>query len=155
MCAYACVCHHHSPVDSFLWVYESICMLAPLNDCDYIRQYFTVNYKVLCIKNGIVFPHIYIMQPWSYVRTNTHTSRGASFIALSWALHDTHTHTHTISYELEICLMMTHTSHTHTHVWLCCKTHISLPHLQKRFSFTHAVLHATGVLIASVCDESS
>ena len=49
-----CVCHHHSPVDSFLCVYVSICMLTPLNDCDYIRQYFTVNYEVLYIKNGIV-----------------------------------------------------------------------------------------------------
>ena len=44
--------------------------------------------------------------PWSYVCTNTHTSRGASFIALPGALHDTHTHTS--SYELEICLTMTH-----------------------------------------------
>ena len=58
-----CVCHHHSTVDSFLWVYESICMLTPLNDCDYIRPYFTANYEVLCIKNGIVFLYIYIMQP--------------------------------------------------------------------------------------------
>ena len=63
MCAYVCVCHHHSPVDSFLWVYESICMLTPLNDCDYIRQYFTVNYEVLYIKNVIVFPYNYTMQP--------------------------------------------------------------------------------------------
>ena len=31
-----CVCHHHSPVDSFLCVYASICMLTPLYDCDYI-----------------------------------------------------------------------------------------------------------------------
>ena len=61
MCMY--VCHHHSPVDSFLCVYVSICMLTPLNACDYIRQCFTVNYKVLCIKNGIVFSYIYIMQP--------------------------------------------------------------------------------------------
>ena len=63
MCAYVCVCNHHSPVDSFLCVYVSICMLTPLNDCDYIRQYFTDNYEVLCIINGIVFPHNYIMQP--------------------------------------------------------------------------------------------
>ena len=59
-----CVClSSSSPVDSFLCVYVSICMLTPLNDCDYIRQYFTANYEVLCIKNGIVFPYIYIMQP--------------------------------------------------------------------------------------------
>ena len=38
---YVCVrvCHHQSPVDSFLCVYVSICMLTPLNDCNYIRQY--------------------------------------------------------------------------------------------------------------------
>ena len=79
-----------------------------------------------------------------------HTSRGASFIALPGVLHDTHTHTS--SYKLEICLMMTH---THTHVWLRCKTHISLSRLQERFSCMHAALHATGVVISSVCDESS
>ena len=55
MCAYVCVCHHHSPVDSFLCMYVCICMyVTPLKDCDYIRQYFTANYEVLCIKNGIV-----------------------------------------------------------------------------------------------------
>ena len=58
-----CVCHDHSPVDSFLCVYVSICMLTPLNDYDYNKQYITVNYEVLCIINGIVFPYIYIMQP--------------------------------------------------------------------------------------------
>ena len=58
-----CVCHHHSPVDSFFCVYESICMLTPLNDCDYIRQYFTVNYRVFCIKNGIVFPYNFLSSP--------------------------------------------------------------------------------------------
>ena len=54
-----CVCHHHSPVVSLLCVcvYVSICMLTPLNDCDYIRQYFTVNYKVLCIKM-VLYSHI-------------------------------------------------------------------------------------------------
>ena len=50
VCMCVCVCHHHSPVDSFLCVYVCICMLTPLNDCNYIRQYFTVNYKVLDIK---------------------------------------------------------------------------------------------------------
>ena len=51
-----CVCHHHSPVNSLLCVYVCICMPTPLDDCDYIRQYFTVNYEVLRIKNSIVFP---------------------------------------------------------------------------------------------------
>ena len=59
-CMCVCVGHHHSPVNSYLCAYVCICMLTPLNDCDYIRQYFTVNYEVLCIKNGIVFPYIYI-----------------------------------------------------------------------------------------------
>ena len=43
VCMCVCVCHHHSPVENFLRVYVLICMLTPLNDCDYIRQYFTVN----------------------------------------------------------------------------------------------------------------
>ena len=58
-----CVCHHRSPVDSFLCVYVCICMLTPLNDCDYIRQYSIVNYEVLCIKNGIVLQYNYTLQP--------------------------------------------------------------------------------------------
>ena len=37
---HVCVCHHHSPVDSFLCVYVCICMLTPLIDCDYMRQLF-------------------------------------------------------------------------------------------------------------------
>ena len=49
---YVCVSHHHSPVDSFLCVYVCIYMLTPLNDCDYIRQYFTANYEVLCNRVG-------------------------------------------------------------------------------------------------------
>ena len=63
VCVCVRVCHHHYPVDSFLCMYVCICMLTPLNDCDYIRLYFTVNYEVLCIKNGIVFPYNYNMQP--------------------------------------------------------------------------------------------
>ena len=46
-----------------LLVSVCICMITPLNDYDYIRQYFTVNYEVLCIKNGTVFPYNYTMQP--------------------------------------------------------------------------------------------
>ena len=53
VCMCVCVCHHHSHVDSFLCVNVRICMLTPLNDCDYIRQYFTVNYKVLCINKRL------------------------------------------------------------------------------------------------------
>ena len=29
----------------------------------YFNSYFTVNYEVLCIKNSIVFPYNYTMQP--------------------------------------------------------------------------------------------
>ena len=58
-----CVCYHHSPVENFLRVYVRTCMLTPLNNCDYIRQYFTGNYEAVCIKNGIVFPYDYTMQP--------------------------------------------------------------------------------------------
>ena len=80
----------------------------------------------------------------------THTSRGASFIALPGALHDTHTLTHTSSYELEICLTMTHT-YTHPYPRL-----VALQNTYFSFTFTGAfLLHATGVLISSVCDESS
>ena len=56
--------HHHSPSTATcerICVY--ICMLTPLNDCDYIRQFFTINYEVLCIKNNIVFPYNCTMQP--------------------------------------------------------------------------------------------
>ena len=46
-----CVSYHHSSIDSFLCMY--VCVLTQLNDCDYIKQYFTVNYEVFCInKNG-------------------------------------------------------------------------------------------------------
>ena len=62
-CVYVCVYVIITLPSIASCVYVSICMLTPVNDCDYIRQYFTINYKVLCIKNGIVFPHIYIMQP--------------------------------------------------------------------------------------------
>ena len=82
--------------------------------------------------------------PWSCVRTNTHTSRGASFIALPGALHDTHTHTHThthtSSYELEICLTMTHT-YTHSDPRL-----VALQNTYFSSTFTEAFLfHACGV----------
>ena len=65
-CVYVCVCvcHYHSPVNSFLYVYVCTCMLTSLNDCDYIRQYLTVNCEVLCIKNDVVFPYNYTMQPF-------------------------------------------------------------------------------------------
>ena len=101
-----CVCHDHSPVGSFLCVYVSICMLTPLNDCDYIRQYFIVNCEVLCIINGIVFLYIY-------------TS----------------------------CNLLSSPRKE--------KKCQALSRLQERFSCTHAALNATGVLISSVCDESS
>ena len=38
---------------SSVCMYVCICMLTPLNDCDYIRQYFTVNYEILYTKNDI------------------------------------------------------------------------------------------------------
>ena len=53
-CVYACeikpgyrwkwvcvgVCHRHSPEDRYFCVYVCICMLTPLNYCNYIRQFF-------------------------------------------------------------------------------------------------------------------
>ena len=87
--------------------------------------------------------------------TNTHTSRGASFIALPGALPlHTYIHTHRSSCVQKICLMMTHT-HTHAYAWLLAQTYISLSRLQERFPCTRAALHATCVLISPVCDESS
>ena len=66
--------------------------------------------------------------------TNTYTSRGASFIALPGALHDTHTHT-----QVAVHWRFAYWWHTHTHVWLCCTTHFS-------FTFTGAfLLDACGV----------
>ena len=62
VCMRVCVCHHHSPVDSFLCVYVSICMLTPLNDCDYIRQYFTV----LCNTKFFVLKMVF----YSYISTS-------------------------------------------------------------------------------------
>ena len=37
--------------------------VKPLYDCGYI-SYFTVNYKILCNKNSLVFIHNYIMQTY-------------------------------------------------------------------------------------------
>ena len=72
------------------------------------------------------------------LRAHTHTSRGASFIVLPGALHDTHTHTS--SYELEICLTMTHT-YTHS-----CPRLIALQNTYFSSTFTEAFLfYACGV----------
>ena len=38
--ACTCVCHRHSPVDSYLRVSVYVAILTPVNDCDYIRQLF-------------------------------------------------------------------------------------------------------------------
>ena len=62
-CVYVCVCHLHSPVDSYLCVNVCMCMLTPLNDYAYTRQFLTVNYEVLCIKNSLVFSYNYTIQP--------------------------------------------------------------------------------------------
>ena len=79
--------------------------------------------------------------PRSYVRTNTHTSRGASFIALPGAL-PLHAHTHTLRSNcvLEICLTMTHT-YTHSYPRL-----VALQNTYFSSTFTEAFLfHACGV----------
>ena len=84
---------------------------------------------------------------WSYVCTNTHASRGASFIALPGTLLShthahthTHTHTHVAVYWRFDYWWYTHTrTYTHAHAWLRCIPHFS-------FTLTGAFpLHACGV----------
>ena len=62
---------------------------------------------------------------------HTHTSRGASFIALPGALYDTHTHTS--SCVLEICLMMTRT-YTHPYPRLIALHNTFLFHVYRSVS---------------------
>ena len=63
--------------------------------------------------------------------------------------------THTSSCVLEICLMITHI-HTPIPTFDCVAQHIFLFHVYRSVSLArNAALHATGVLISSVCDESS
>ena len=53
-----CVCHHHSPVDSYLcvYVYVAILQLHKAVILLLIMKYFV-------LKNSIVFPYNYTMQP--------------------------------------------------------------------------------------------
>ena len=66
-----------------------------------------------------------------HAHKHTHTSRGASFIALLGVLHDTHTHTS--SCVLEICLMMTHT-YTHPYPRLIALHNSFLFHVYRSVS---------------------
>ena len=71
MCVWVCVCVRMCggviitlpSIASCVCMYVCISMPTPLNDGDNIRQYFTVNCEVFCIKNDIVFPYNYIIQP--------------------------------------------------------------------------------------------
>ena len=101
MCVCVYVRHHHSPVNSYLCAYVCICMLTPLNDCDY---------KAVIL---LLIMKYFVLKMISYSHTTAPCNLLSSPLKENHS-QDTHTHTHT--HTRARARAHTHTrTHAHTH----------------------------------------
>ena len=96
--------------------------------------------------------HIHTSVPTlNLVCTNTHTYRGGTQSAHPGAI-PLHT-----DKQLSTGDLVDDETHIHPSIYTldCLRKHIRLSHLQERYPYTHAALHATCVLISPIWDGAS